>query len=86
MLAWLKRLFGGSSGEPEVEAIDYRRAKAIVRQSPHEDQVIVPLNPLIWLLGARERQKGAPLSREEVLAVRDDAKCLVMSRDGAQAF
>lgn len=86
MFAWLKRLFVGPSDKGEVEALSYRQANAIVAQSPSDDHVIVPLNPLIWLLGARERQKGAPLTREEVLAVRDDAKCLIMPRDRAKTF
>ena len=48
--------------------------------------VLVFLNPLVMLLAGRERQKGAPLTREEVLAVRDSAKCMKLPRSAAEKF
>jgi hypothetical protein len=86
MLAWLKRLFDRKHDEPDVEALDYQAAKEVARQAPDGEQVVVLLNPLIWLLGAGEKQKGAPLTCDEVLAIRDDAKCIVMPADRAQIF
>ena len=51
-----------------------------------EPKVLVFLNPLVMLLAGAERQKGAPLTEEEVLAVRDGAKCMVMSESQADKF
>jgi hypothetical protein len=48
--------------------------------------VIVFLNPLALLLASRERQKGAPLTEAEVLAVRDHAACTQMTRSQAVKF
>ena len=44
-----------------------------------EPVVTVFLNPLVMLLAGRERQKGSPLTQDEVLEVRDSAlvrRCL----------
>jgi len=49
-------------------------------------QVKVFLNPLILLLDGHERQKGRPLTREEVLAVRDSAAHIMMPPDQAKQF
>lgn len=51
-----------------------------------ESQVPVFLNPLVMLLAGRERQKGSPLTRDEVLAVRDGALCIVMTKAQAEKF
>jgi hypothetical protein len=51
-----------------------------------EGQVKVFLTPLAMLLAAREQQKGAPLTREEVLAVRDRALCTMMTQAQADTF
>jgi hypothetical protein len=51
-----------------------------------EHTVQVFLNPLVILLAGRERQKGSPLTQEEVLAVRDDAQCITMTVSQAQKF
>ena len=48
--------------------------------------VTVYLNPLVILLVGHERQKGAPLTEEDVLAVRDDAQCISMTRSRAEKF
>jgi hypothetical protein len=54
--------------------------------APAEPMVIVFLNPLAMLLAGRERQKGAPLTEAEVLAVRDDAACTQMTVSQAVKF
>jgi hypothetical protein len=51
-----------------------------------EEMVIVFLNPLVMLLAGRERQKGAPLTEVEVLAVRDAAVCTQMTQSQAEKF
>jgi hypothetical protein len=38
------------------------------------------------LLAGRERQKGEPLTEDEVLAVRDEAQCVMMSKSQAEKF
>lgn len=84
MFGWLKRILGrGNSG---VEPMNYRAARRLIANSGSDDQVAVFLNPLIWHLGAREKQKAAALTEAEVRAIRDEAKCMVMSRLQAQAF
>lgn len=49
-------------------------------------QVKVFLNPLIMLLAGAEKQKGRPLTREEVLAVRDSAAHIMMPPEQATKF
>lgn len=49
-------------------------------------QVKVFLNPLIMLLAGAEKQKGRPLTREEVLAVRDSAAHIMMPPEQAKKF
>lgn len=51
-----------------------------------ETTVVVFLNPLMMLLTARERQKGAPLTEAEVLEVRDGAACTRMPLSQAERF
>src|SRR5262245_32537643 len=60
-----------------------RRAK---EAKPEEPKVIVFLNPLAILLAADERRKGSPLTEEEVLRVRDQAACTVMTVSQAEKF
>jgi hypothetical protein len=50
------------------------------------DGVIVPIPPLLVALVAKEREKGAPLTRREVEAVRDRARCLVLPPSVARAL
>jgi hypothetical protein len=49
-------------------------------------QVKVFLNPLIMVLAGRERYKGSPLTRDEVLAIRDTAQFVMMTPRQAQRF
>jgi acyl carrier protein len=49
-------------------------------------QVKVFLNPLVMLLAGAEKQKGQPLTREEVLEVRDNAAFVMMSPEQARRF
>lgn len=51
-----------------------------------EPMVTVFLSPLAMLLAGAERQKGAPLTEAEVIAVRDDAESIQMSKSKAELF
>jgi len=55
-------------------------------QVPDAAQVKVFLNPLIMILAGAEKQKGKPLSREEVLAIRDQSPFVMMAPEQAQRF
>ena len=54
--------------------------------STDEPTVLVPLNPFVMILAGAERQKGSPLTEEEVLAVRDNSTCVAMTVSQAQKF
>ncbi len=56
------------------------------RSLAEEPKVLVFLNPLAMLLAGRERQKGSPLTEEEVLEVRDGAQCIAMPASQAEKF
>ena len=45
---------------------------------PKEQLVITPIPALVTILLRKEREKGAPLSEEEVLAIRDSAACIAL--------
>ena len=45
--------------------------------------VIVPVPSLVAILLHREQEKGAPLTEQEVLALRDGAPCIAMPHDVA---
>ncbi|NJL30144.1 MAG: hypothetical protein HC898_00140 [Phycisphaerales bacterium] len=83
MFNYIKRLFG--RGKQDVALLEYREARKLLASSGGQ-QVLVFLNPIIWHLGAREKQKGAPLTETEVYSIRDQAKCMVMSHDEANFF
>ncbi|ROR95808.1 hypothetical protein EDD28_0370 [Salana multivorans] len=52
------------------------------------DDGLVPvfMPPLVVLLQAAETAKGLPLSRDEVLAIRDDGVCVMLRRSAARAM
>lgn len=54
--------------------------------APSGGQVKVFLNPLVMLLAGAEKRKGRPLTREEVLAVRDSAAHIMMPPEQAKKF
>lgn len=60
------------------------KKRSRVADRSDEPTVTVFLNPLVMLLAGRERQKGAPLTEAEVLAVRDQAQCIQMTREQAE--
>ena len=61
--------------------------KPFARKKPEDGpQVLVFLNPLCTLFAGAEKQKGSPLTREEVIAIRDGAKCVKMSASQAHKF
>lgn len=45
---------------------------------PAEPLVVVPIPPLVTVLVALEKEKGSPLTEEEVLRARDGAVCMTM--------
>jgi hypothetical protein len=67
--------------EPAPEFAEWLR----ILNVPHP-RVRVLLQPLAALLMAREKEKGAPLTQEEVLAVRNSTPCKVMSPMQAAQF
>jgi hypothetical protein len=54
--------------------------------SPEEPLVPVPIPPLGMLLLHLEKQKGFPLTQEEVLEARDKAVCMMMRVSHKQAL
>jgi hypothetical protein len=80
MFGWLKQVFRRK--RPSVKPLRYLQARKMARSSNGE-LVVVPLNPLIWMLGGREKQKGCALTEAEVCAIRDEAMCMVMPREKA---
>jgi hypothetical protein len=60
------RLFGKSPPPPDLQL------------SEGDPLVIVPIPPLVTMLFRLEKDKGSPLTREEVLAARDSAVCMTM--------
>jgi hypothetical protein len=46
--------------------------------APKEQLVITPIPALVTILLRKEKEKGAPLSEEEVLAIRDNAACIAL--------
>ena len=51
-----------------------------------EPLVAVPFPPLVTLLKGLEKQKGAALTEEEVVAARDSAICMTMALSRARAM
>ena len=47
---------------------------------------IVPIPPLITVLAYHEKEKGAPLTEEEVLTIRDGAICMALPKSEAAAL
>ena len=50
---------------------------------PDEQLLIVPVPSLVAVLLHHEEQKGAPLTENEVLEIRDKAECIAMPSDVA---
>jgi hypothetical protein len=51
--------------------------------SPDDPLIPVPIPPLVMILHLKERDKGAPLTEAEVLAVRGSCVCMMMRRSDA---
>ncbi len=51
-----------------------------------QGQIKVYLNPLVMLLAGSERQKGRPLTRDEVHHIRDSAAHMMMTPDEAKKY
>lgn len=101
MFGWLKEWFArGARGKPRsqdpalvplayCEAVKMVKGKVASGETAATDEVgsaIVFLNPLVTLLAAVERQKGRALTEREVLAIRNEALCLVLPADRARSF
>lgn len=96
-MTWLSKLLGTSEDTAEgptpdaaarspLSLVHYREAMQVGEDDPDADDplVAVPIPPLLSLLEHQEMLKGAPLSEEEVLAIRDGAVCMVLRRSRAQ--
>ena len=59
-------------------------SKLLGNDAQDEQLVIVPFPPLVTLLEQHEAAKGAPLTEEEVLGIRDGAVCMTMHRSRAE--
>ncbi len=46
-----------------------------------DDLIFTPVPALVAVLLAKEKEKGEPLTREEVESIRDHAECIAMPRD-----
>ncbi|MCE9530461.1 MAG: hypothetical protein K8T89_04920 [Planctomycetes bacterium] len=55
-------------------------------ESPNVPKVRIYPNPLVGLLDDSEAAKGAPLTQEEVIAVRDNAKWIEVTQSQADKF
>jgi len=73
-----------SRGSSDEEPLPYSQA-SVAAEAGKNLQVIF-LNPLLMHLLAAEKQKGSPLSKEEVFAIRNKALCLVLPKDKAEVF
>jgi acyl carrier protein len=75
-----------SFGKPKVALPDALGASSVAAGDLAPLQVKVFLNPLVVLLAGAEKQKGQPLTRDEVLAIRDAASFVMMSPEQADRF
>jgi hypothetical protein len=53
-------------------------------EDSHEPLVVVPIPALVVVLVQKEREKGAPLSREEVERIRDATVCMTIRQSHAK--
>ena len=93
ILARLAAVQAGGPGPPAVAparrkaAAPRRRQQAIACGAPADEdpQVLAYVPPLLFRLHRAERDKGAPLTQAEVLALRDRAVCTTLPRSEALA-
>lgn len=64
----------------------FKKKSAPASSAASGEQVKVFLNPLIMLLAGAEKSKGGPLTRDEVLEIRDSAVHVMMAPEQAQKF
>lgn len=96
MFGWLNSFFGPkrprARRDPNPGSVPLAYCEALKRiqnepaSAEGESRVIVFLNPLVSLLAAVERNKGKALIEREVLAVRNEALCLILPAERARAF
>lgn len=46
-----------------------------------DDLILTPVPALVAVLLAKEKEKGEPLTKDEVEKIRDQAECIAMPRD-----
>ncbi len=46
-----------------------------------DDLLLTPVPALVAVLLAKEKEKGTPLTKDEVEKIRDQAECIAMPRD-----
>ena len=59
--------------------------EAIMKADDSKDLIIAPVPALVAVLFNREKHKGAALTEEEVLDIRDNAACIVMDQQAYRA-
>jgi hypothetical protein len=47
----------------------------------NDDLILTPVPALVAVLLAKEKEKGEPLTQDEVERIRDQAECIAMPRD-----
>lgn len=50
----------------------------------NDDLILTPVPALVAVLLAKEKEKGEPLTRDEVEKIRDQAECIAMPRDARE--
>lgn len=64
----------------EPASVGGRRLTELLHSAMADDRVrIIPVPSLVATLLNRERAKGAPLTRDEVLTIRDNCPCVAMT-------
>jgi len=48
------------------------------KNKPEEELIPIPVPALVAVLINKENEKGAPLTEQEVIAIRDNAACIMM--------
>lgn len=69
----------------QIQLVTLMLSDAVPAQaSETEELIITPMPALVTLLLAKEQEKGAPLTRDEVEKIRDDAASVALPRDARE--
>ena len=86
VFAGILLIFSAGCSNQSSNNADDQKKTPMENVSSGSKQVKVYLNPLVMLLAGAEKQKGRPLTRDEVLQVRDTAVSVMMSPEQAKKF